>query len=182
MLTTPTVITAKTAAHSHSQHQRRQQQHQLRSATQTSALSASSSSSLSSSTSTATLSGSLCQLFMTLAEWNHGITTGIFPTNNNKHTILHWQRPTFGQRDIDHNFTNHIYIGKRGGVEVQIEGGENYLYLNVYRVKPDKPRPVMVWIYGGGFCSGEAARERYASDYFMRKDVIVVTVQHRLGA
>nr|XP_036228344.1 acetylcholinesterase-like [Bactrocera oleae] len=82
---------------------------------------------------------------------------------------------TFGQRNIDHNCTNHIYNGGGEGVEVKIEGADNYLYLNVHSVKPDKPRPVMVWIYGRGFCSGEATREQYASDYFMRKDVISVT-------
>lgn len=40
----------------------------------------------------------------------------------------------------------------------------------------------MVWIYGGGFQGGEASREIYAPDYFMQKDVILVTVAYRLGA
>lgn len=40
----------------------------------------------------------------------------------------------------------------------------------------------MVWIYGGGFQFGEANREWYGPDYFMEKDVILVTVQYRLGA
>lgn len=41
----------------------------------------------------------------------------------------------------------------------------------------------MVWIYGGSFCSGEVTLLlRAASVYFMRKDVILVTVQRRFAA
>lgn len=46
----------------------------------------------------------------------------------------------------------------------------------------EKPLPVMVWIYGGGFQIGEASREIYSPDYFMQKDVILVTLAYRLGA
>lgn len=40
----------------------------------------------------------------------------------------------------------------------------------------------MVWIYGGGFQTGEATRERYSPDFFMSKDVVLVTIAYRLGA
>lgn len=40
----------------------------------------------------------------------------------------------------------------------------------------------MVWIYGGAFKYGEANREWYGPDYFMEKDVILITLQYRLGA
>ncbi|KAM7356630.1 LOW QUALITY PROTEIN: esterase B1-like [Cochliomyia hominivorax] len=64
-----------------------------------------------------------------------------------------------------------------------IEGSEDCLYVNVYtnNLKPLKKRPVMVWIYGGGFQFGEANREWYGPDYFMEKDVVLITVQYRLG-
>ncbi|XP_061395052.1 esterase B1-like [Musca vetustissima] len=39
----------------------------------------------------------------------------------------------------------------------------------------------MVWIYGGGYQVGEASRDVYSPDYFMQKDVIVVTFNYRLG-
>lgn len=38
----------------------------------------------------------------------------------------------------------------------------------------------MVYIYGGAFCIGEATRELYGPDYFMAKDVILVTINYRL--
>ncbi|XP_061395053.1 esterase B1-like [Musca vetustissima] len=64
------------------------------------------------------------------------------------------------------------------------EGSEDCLYLNVY-VKEStnikRPLPVMVWIYGGGFQYGEATTDLYNPDFFMMKDVIVVTFNYRLG-
>ncbi|XP_037947549.1 esterase B1-like [Teleopsis dalmanni] len=65
----------------------------------------------------------------------------------------------------------------------KIEGSEDCLYLNVYtnNLSPEKPRPVMVWIHGGGFQMGEAHRDYYGPDYFMKKDVVLITIQYRLG-
>uniref|UniRef100_A0A1I8M5J7 Carboxylic ester hydrolase n=2 Tax=Musca domestica TaxID=7370 RepID=A0A1I8M5J7_MUSDO len=62
-------------------------------------------------------------------------------------------------------------------------GSEDCLYLNVYTndLNPDKKRPVMVFIHGGGFIFGEANRNWYGPDYFMKKPVVLVTVQYRLG-
>nr|XP_013108588.1 unnamed protein product [Stomoxys calcitrans] len=64
------------------------------------------------------------------------------------------------------------------------EGSEDCLYLNVYARKLKgcgAPLPVMVWIYGGGFQVGEATRDFYGPDYFMMQDVIVVTINYRVG-
>ncbi|XP_023175791.1 esterase B1 [Drosophila hydei] len=66
----------------------------------------------------------------------------------------------------------------------KVEGSEDCLYLNVYtnNLSPAKPRPVMVWIHGGGFIIGEANRDWYGPDYFIKEDVVLVTIQYRLGA
>ena len=60
---------------------------------------------------------------------------------------------------------------------------EDCLYLNVWRpAKPGK-YPVMVWIYGGGLLVGSAAWPVYDGANFARKhDVVVVTLNYRLGA
>ncbi|SPP84094.1 esterase B1 [Drosophila guanche] len=65
-----------------------------------------------------------------------------------------------------------------------VEGSEDCLYLNVYAKKLDteRPLPVLVWIYGGGFQIGEASRDFYSPDYFMKQDVILVTFNYRVGA
>ncbi|XP_028900769.1 esterase B1 isoform X1 [Zeugodacus cucurbitae] len=63
------------------------------------------------------------------------------------------------------------------------KGSEDCLYLNVFtkNIKPEKPQPVMVWIYGGGFQIGEATRDMYSPDFFMHKDIVLVTIAYRLG-
>ncbi|NKE59318.1 carboxylesterase family protein [Lentzea sp. PSKA42] len=60
---------------------------------------------------------------------------------------------------------------------------EDCLYLNVTTPakKTAKPRPVMVWIHGGGFTSGGASM--YDARWLATKnDAVVVTVNYRLGA
>ena len=61
-------------------------------------------------------------------------------------------------------------------------GNENCLYLNVYAPKttPATPRPVMVWIYGGGFTVGSAGDDNVAN-FAADNDVISVSFNYRLG-
>ncbi|XP_076248655.1 uncharacterized protein LOC143188333 [Calliopsis andreniformis] len=66
-------------------------------------------------------------------------------------------------------------------------GEEDCLNLNVYTPETHfenikKLRPVMFWIFGGGFQGGFAARWFYSPDFFMEEDVLLVTVNYRLGA
>lgn len=79
---------------------------------------------------------------------------------------------------------------KHGNVSVQlnlftqeIEGDEDCLYLNVYttKIEPSKKRAVMVWIHGGGFFFGSGDALFYSSDYIVQKDVVLVTLNYRLG-
>ncbi|RUS87396.1 hypothetical protein EGW08_004850 [Elysia chlorotica] len=62
---------------------------------------------------------------------------------------------------------------------------EDCLYLNVWRPAPrrqDTPKPIMVWIFGGGFWSGSAVLDMYdGSQLAARRDVILVTIAYRLG-
>lgn len=43
-------------------------------------------------------------------------------------------------------------------------------------------KSVMVFIHGGGFSSGSGTAEFYGPDYFLNEDVVVVTLNYRLGA
>ncbi|ADP82614.1 carboxylesterase/lipase family protein [Pseudofrankia inefficax] len=60
---------------------------------------------------------------------------------------------------------------------------EDCLNLNVWSPgRDDARRPVMVWLHGGGFSSGSANNAVYLGDRLARRgDVVVVTVNHRLG-
>lgn len=62
-------------------------------------------------------------------------------------------------------------------------GDEDCLYLNVYvpEVESKKKLPVMVWFHGGGFTSGDSSDNMFSPGYLLDKDVILVTVNYRLG-
>jgi para-nitrobenzyl esterase len=61
---------------------------------------------------------------------------------------------------------------------------EDCLYLNVWTpgVAGGEPRPVMVWLHGGGFSIGSGSWPLYdGANLARRGDVVVVTLNHRLG-
>ncbi|XP_014225292.1 esterase FE4-like [Trichogramma pretiosum] len=64
-----------------------------------------------------------------------------------------------------------------------VVGNEDCLYLNVYTKSADSAaqQPVMIWIHGGDFARGSGDSDIYGPDYFMRKDVVLVTINYRLG-
>jgi para-nitrobenzyl esterase len=61
---------------------------------------------------------------------------------------------------------------------------EDCLYLNVWTPAADGARrPVLVWIHGGGFVIGSGAQSIYDGAPLARRgDVVVVTLNYRLGA
>lgn len=42
-------------------------------------------------------------------------------------------------------------------------------------------KPVMVFIHGGAFTSGSNSKQMYNPDFLIREDVVVVTINYRLG-
>ncbi|TMW44054.1 hypothetical protein DOY81_010861 [Sarcophaga bullata] len=68
----------------------------------------------------------------------------------------------------------------------EILGSEDCLFLNVYVPKSaknsSKQLPVMVWIHGGGYTFGSGNSDYYLPLSLMQEDVIVVTLNYRLGA
>jgi para-nitrobenzyl esterase len=61
---------------------------------------------------------------------------------------------------------------------------EDCLFLNVWTPAVDRARrPVMVWIHGGSFNMGSASQPIYdAANLARRGDVVVVSINYRLGA
>lgn len=68
----------------------------------------------------------------------------------------------------------------------ETEQSEDCLTLSVLAPQPgpdDAPRPVLVWFHGGAFSRGAGSAPAYAADALVeRGDVVVVTVNYRLGA
>ncbi|TML18538.1 MAG: carboxylesterase family protein, partial [Actinobacteria bacterium] len=61
--------------------------------------------------------------------------------------------------------------------------GNDCLNLNVWTPSTEGQRPVMVWIHGGAFQIGSAALGVYNGERLARRgDVVVVTINYRLGA
>jgi para-nitrobenzyl esterase len=60
---------------------------------------------------------------------------------------------------------------------------EDCLTLNIWTPAcDDAKRPVMVWIHGGAFLYGTGATPWYDGRTFARSDVVLVTINYRLGA
>jgi para-nitrobenzyl esterase len=59
---------------------------------------------------------------------------------------------------------------------------EDCLYLNVWApAHRAAPRPVLVWIHGGGFVNGATSLPLYDGSALARRDLVFVTVAYRLG-
>jgi para-nitrobenzyl esterase len=67
--------------------------------------------------------------------------------------------------------------------ETTLYANEDCLYLNVWTQNVDKTkkRPVMVFIHGGAFIVGSPTSEIYSGANLAAKDVVVVSMQYRLG-
>ncbi|XP_063533707.1 juvenile hormone esterase-like [Cydia strobilella] len=66
--------------------------------------------------------------------------------------------------------------------EVNGTGSEDCLYLNVYTpdVNPTELLPVMFWIHGGGFFSGNGGDMDFGPEFLVRHDVVYVAINYRL--
>lgn len=87
-----------------------------------------------------------------------------------------WSEPLDAAEEPPSYCFYHASLSLRGGQE---DAG----VLNVYA--PVNWRsdllPVMAFIYGGGFQMGSSKTDIYGPDYFLQKDVIVVTMNYRMG-
>jgi len=69
-------------------------------------------------------------------------------------------------------------------MDAQVNWDEDCLYLNVCTPSVDGPlRPVLVWIHGGGYRTGQGAIPWYNGNSFAcNGNVVVVSINYRLGA
>ncbi|XP_063708884.1 juvenile hormone esterase-like [Culicoides brevitarsis] len=69
-------------------------------------------------------------------------------------------------------------------LRIDVVGSEDCLFLNVYtppNINPNKKYPVMFWIHGGGFYGGSGDFDLYGPEMLVEQEVIVVTINYRLG-
>lgn len=72
---------------------------------------------------------------------------------------------------------------KADAAPLGVKPSEDCLYANVWAPaqSPKKKRPVMVWIYGGGFVNGGSSAPVYAGTKFAESGVVFVSFNYRLG-
>ncbi len=98
---------------------------------------------------------------------------------------LRWQSP----QPLAANWTGVRAATKPGPLCFQYmlymqRGVEDCLYLNIATpdVKPAMPKPVMVWLHGGGFIGGDGLQGSPLQRLAKRGDMVVVSLNYRLGA
>lgn len=88
--------------------------------------------------------------------------------------------PWIGIRDATvHGPTCHNSPGVLAMGDVE---SEDCLFLNVYTTEITGKKPVMFWIHGGAFSSGSGDSILYGPGHLLSEDVVVVTINYRLGA
>src|SRR5690606_13173959 len=79
------------------------------------------------------------------------------------------------------SWQNSEYCQELGGGDPG-QFSEDCLYLNVWSpVSRASPLPVMVWLHGGGFTIGAGGLPPYHGRALAKRNVIVVTINYRLG-
>jgi cholinesterase len=66
----------------------------------------------------------------------------------------------------------------------EFTGSENCLYLNIHSkcLSQTSLKPTFVHFHGGAFTSGSGTEKSYGPEYLLMEDVVLVTVNFRLGA
>ena len=89
---------------------------------------------------------------------------------------LRWRAPQPAARWQDIDYCRELGGGDPGAFS------EDCLYLNVWApASAAQPLPVMVWLHGGGFTIGAGSLPPYDGKTLASRDVVVVTVNYRLG-
>lgn len=77
--------------------------------------------------------------------------------------------------------SEHGFNCATGGIISDKMGDEDCLTLNVYTNSIIDKRPVMVWVHGGAFILGSGDDDQVTPEYFVTNDVLLVSINYRLG-
>jgi para-nitrobenzyl esterase len=109
--------------------------------------------------------------------------------------VLRWKAPkaaipwkgvkecvAFGPSPMQPKPVSFLMIGPEFVVP-QLPLSEDCLYLNVWTAakSAQEKRPVMIWIYGGGFQTGGSAAPGYSGEALAEQGIIFVSFNYRLG-
>lgn len=89
-----------------------------------------------------------------------------------------------GIRDATKDGNDCIQINMyNSSLKTVVTGDEDCLYLNVHTPKVDSlsKLPVMLYVHGGGFICGSGISTVYGPEYMLDEDLVLVTINYRLG-
>ena len=97
-----------------------------------------------------------------------------------------WKAPVKKQpwspATLDATKFGHPCPGFKNARTANLTASEDCLSLNVWTSKDAEKLPVLVWVHGGGFCTGTSADPLYTGRVFAQHKAVLVTVNYRLGA
>ena len=151
----------------------------------------------------ADVTGSTFEPRKLVVETTHGLVRGDHKRGTYRYKGIPYAAPPIGARRFAVPVSAASWSGERdatgkfptapqpvGGVEALL-GATNgpgnseadCLTLNIWTPAPDDTaRPVMVWIHGGAFVTGTGLTPWYDGSNLAARDVVVVTINYRLGA
>jgi carboxylesterase type B len=75
-------------------------------------------------------------------------------------------------------YTHRVTLNAR----LKLLNGNLAIFLLKKIYQNENLKPVMVWIHGGGFNSGNGESDFYGPNYILDRDIVFVTINYRLGA
>ncbi|KAH8385664.1 hypothetical protein KR200_006614 [Drosophila serrata] len=115
-----------------------------------------------------------------------GMRYGAAPTGARRFRAAEPEKPWSGIRDASREGQS---CPHKNMILDTFKGDEDCLFVNVFTTRMPKdddsgeqPKlPVMVWLHGGGFSFGSGNSFLYGPDYLVTEDIVLVTLNYRLG-
>ncbi|XP_015009315.2 esterase B1 isoform X1 [Drosophila erecta] len=115
-----------------------------------------------------------------------GMRYGAPPTGARRFRAAEPEKPWSGIRDASREGQS---CPHKNMILDTFKGDEDCLFVNVFTTQMPKDEesaeqpklPVMVWLHGGGFSFGSGNSFLYGPDYLVAEDIVLVTLNYRLG-
>ncbi|XP_052855781.1 esterase B1 isoform X1 [Drosophila gunungcola] len=115
-----------------------------------------------------------------------GMRYGAAPTGARRFRAAEPEKPWSGIRDASREGQS---CPHKNMILDTFKGDEDCLFVNVFTTRMAKEEesgeqpklPVMVWLHGGGFSFGSGNSFLYGPDYLVAEDIVLVTLNYRLG-
>ncbi|XP_070851841.1 esterase B1 isoform X5 [Drosophila suzukii] len=115
-----------------------------------------------------------------------GMRYGTAPTGARRFRAAEPEKPWSGIRDASREGQS---CPHKNMILDTFKGDEDCLFVNVFTTRMPKEEesgeqpklPVMVWLHGGGFSFGSGNSFLYGPDYLVAEDIVLVTLNYRLG-